>query len=119
MSEATAELPVLVLARDLLLGSRVTASAAAVGVSCRLVRDPAKLAEAAGERLIADLNLPGALEAATAWRAATQRPVVGFAAHVDPEVLRSARIAGLERVVTRGQLVQMLDQLMKGPIESK
>jgi hypothetical protein len=112
LSAPTAADPVLVLVKDLLLSSRVTASATAAGLTCRVVRDPTKLAAQPGNRLFADLNLPGAIEAATQWRAATGRPVIGFAAHVDPDILRAARQAGLDRVLTRGQIVQVLDALL-------
>jgi acetylornithine deacetylase/succinyl-diaminopimelate desuccinylase-like protein len=76
--------PVVALIRDLILGSRVSAAAAGLGVPLRTIRDPAKLAGAAGDRLIVDLNEPGAIEAAVAWRAAGEgRRAVGFVSHVD------------------------------------
>ena len=103
---------VLILARDLLLASRVTAAAAAVNVPCRVVRDPAQLAGLEGEKLIVDLNQPNTIEAAAAWRARTGRPVIGFVSHVDGDTVKAARAAGLDRVIARGQFVQILPELL-------
>ena len=49
--------------------------------------------------LVVDLDLPGSLEGATAWRAAhPEARVVGFAFHVEEELIAAARAAGIEVV---------------------
>jgi hypothetical protein len=108
-------LPVLAVVRDLMFVGRITAEARAAGATLTVVRDPAKLADAAPARLlIADLNLAGALDAAAAWRAATGGAIVGFVAHTDVETITRARAAGIDRVMARSQFVQVLPGLLAG-----
>lgn len=107
--------PYVALVRDLILGSRISAAAAGLGVPLRTIRDPAKLAGVAGDRLIVDLNEPGAIEAAAAWRAAgDSRRVTGFVSHVDAETVRRAREAGVDQVMARSRFVEVLPQLLTG-----
>ena len=106
-------LPVLALVRDLLFSSKVTATAKAVGLTVRVIRDPAKLAGEAGRRLLVDLSLPGALEAAAAWISAGGGEVVGFVSHVDTATAESARQAGLTRVLSRGSFTNQLEELVR------
>ena len=112
-------MPVILLIRDLMFMARVTGTAKELGVPVKVVRDPAKLAaEAApGEagqsgRLIVDLNLDGAIEAAAAWKAAGGGAVAGFVSHVDSDTIRRAREAGIDRVMPRSQFVQVLPDLL-------
>jgi hypothetical protein len=109
--------PVLLLIRDLMFMARVTGTAKELGVAVKVVRDPAKLAPEAeagvGGRLIVDLNLEGAIEAAAAWKTATAGSVTGFVSHVDSETIRRAREAGIDRVMPRSQFVQVLPDLLK------
>jgi hypothetical protein len=115
MADETPQPPtLLILCRDLLLGSRITAAAQSAGVSFRVVRDAAKLAGQAGRRLIVDLNQDGAVDAAAAWRSATGNEVIGFVSHVDGETISRARDAGLVHVLARSQFVAQLPQLMSG-----
>jgi hypothetical protein len=110
------------LIRDLMFSSRVLGAAKELGTAVKLVRDPAQLlagAEAApGARLIVDLNLEGAIDAAAAWKSATGGTVAGFVSHVDSETIRRARDAGIDRVMPRSQFVQVLPELL-GPPESR
>jgi hypothetical protein len=104
------------LVRDLMFVSRITSTARVQGVAVKVVRDPQQLAgEAApgAARLIVDLNLPGAIPAAAAWKAATSGEVVGFVSHVDAQTIQSAREAGLDRVMPRSQFVQVLPELLR------
>jgi hypothetical protein len=107
---------VLLLIRDLMFVSRVTGTAKELGVAVKVVRDPAKLAPEAqagqGGRLIVDLNLEGAVEAAAEWKAATGGSVAGFVSHVDTETIHRAREAGIDRVLPRSQFVQVLPELL-------
>ncbi|HEX8915555.1 MAG TPA: hypothetical protein VF796_24590 [Humisphaera sp.] len=107
--------PTLALVKDLILGSRVSAAAAALNVPLRTVRDPARLTGAPGDRLLVDLNLDGAIGAAAAWKAeAAGRTVVGFVSHVDTETINKARDAGVDRVLARSAFVERLPQLLSG-----
>jgi len=106
----------IILVRDLLLGSKVIAAAKAARVAHVVVRDPARLSNAGGHRLIVDLNLDGAIDAAADWLAArTGRSAVGFVAHVDTETVQRARERGIGRVVARGRFFQSLPELFAEP----
>jgi hypothetical protein len=106
--------PVLVLVRDLLFSSRIGAAARAAGVPVTMLRDPAALAGAAGGRLIVDLNLPGGLEAAVAWKCRSTGDVIGFVSHVDADTISRARSAGIDRVLPRSRFVEVLPGLLTG-----
>ena len=94
--------PVLALVRDLTFSSRITGAGKRLGVPVRVLRDSSLLTPAtAGRCVIADVDLPGATEAAAAWAGATGRPASGFAQHVHTEAIRAARAAGLSPVVMR------------------
>jgi len=106
--------PVLVLVKDLLFSSKITATARAAGVGTRLLRDPAQLGAEPSPRLIVDLNLPGAIAAAAHWRTATGGTVIGFVSHVDTETIAAARAAGIDRVMARSRFVEELPRLLTG-----
>jgi DNA-binding NarL/FixJ family response regulator len=106
----------LVLVRDLMFSSRITAAGKAEGVAMKLLRDPAALAGEGGDRLIVDLNLPGAIEAAAQWKQRTGGAVVGFVAHVDTETIQQAQVAGLDEVLPRSRFVAVLPQLLRAGI---
>src|SRR4051794_25000889 len=112
MSTPPAAPPVLALVRDLIFASRITATAASAGTCVQLVRDPAKLAGQAGARLIVDLNLDGAIDAAAAWRREVGGEVVGFVSHVDTATIDRARSVGIDRVLARSRFVELLPQLL-------
>ena len=105
--------PVLAVVRDLLLSSRIAATARAEGAQVKVVRDPDKLGDQPGRLLIADLNQPGVVEAASAWSRATGGEVVGFVAHVDAGTIARARAAGIGRILPRSQFVQILPSLFQ------
>ena len=113
MSESNVQ-PVLVLVRDLMFASKILGTAQAIGVSVKMVREPLKLAGEAGRRLIVDLNLEGAIEAAVAWKQARcGGEVVGFVSHVDGETIRKAREAGVDSVMARSEFVRSLEQVLR------
>ncbi len=105
----------LILCRDLLLGSKITAAAQSAGVSFKVIRDAGKLAGQVGRRLIVDLNQDGAIDAAAAWKSETgdAGDVVGFVSHVDAATIQRAREAGLDLVMARSSFVQQLPGLMR------
>ena len=106
--------PVLVLVRDLMFSSRITAAARAEGATVKIVRDAGKLSGEAGERLIVDLNQDGAIDAAVAWKACTGGNVVGFVSHVDADTIARARAAGIDRVMPRSRFVEELAEILRG-----
>lgn len=103
----------LLLCRDLMFVSKVTATARAKGVAVQVVRDVQKVPQQ-GSRLIVDLNEPGALEAAAAWKGTTGGRVIGFASHVDTATMARAKEAGLDEVMTRGRFTGELEGLLGG-----
>jgi hypothetical protein len=105
--------PVLLLCRDLLFTSKVTATARAIAIPLEVVRDPAQLPPA-GQRLIVDLNHPGALEAAAAWKTATSGHVTGFVSHVDTATIDQAKSAGFDQILPRSRFVQTLEDVLRG-----
>jgi hypothetical protein len=104
---------VLVLVRDLLFTSKITGEAKLQGISVKLIRDPQNLEGEAGDRLIVDLNQPGALEAAVQWKSSHPGTVIGFVSHVDRETIERARSGGIDQVLPRSQFVQRLAELIK------
>lgn len=95
-----------VLVRDLMFASKLRAAAKDTNLKATFVRDPAKLADAPAGRLVVDLALDGATEAAAAWKArhGGAAHVVGFVGHVDAERLAQARALGFDEVVTNGRM---------------
>ena len=114
-ASATPPLPLLVLVRDLLFSSRITATARAINVQIKHLRDDTKLTQELGRRLIVDLNQAGALDAAIAWKKQSGGEVIGFVAHVDTETIRRAREAGIDQVLPRSRFVTELESLLRRP----
>jgi predicted nucleic acid-binding protein len=108
------EQPVLVLVRDLMFSSRITAEARAQQVAVKVIRDPLRLSYEAGTRLIIDLNQDGAIEAAMAWKKQHGGAVVGFVSHVDTETIAKAQESGIDQIVSRGQLAATLGEILRG-----
>lgn len=112
-ADGVAEPAVVVLVRDLVMQSRVTGAARRLSVPVRVIRDPAGLsAEVEGRLAIVDLDEPGAMSAALAW--AKGRPVAGFVQHVNTEVIREAKAAGVWPILPRSRLEAALPELLKG-----
>ncbi len=110
MSESV---PILIVVRDLLFQSRITAEAKAAGVPYEIVRDPKLLGQKAGTFVIADLNQDGVIAAVQAWIVATGGRAVGFVSHVDAEKIAEARAAGIQSVLPRSAFVAQLPQLLR------
>jgi hypothetical protein len=104
---------ILVLVRDLMFASKITATAQSMQVPVKLIREPEKLASEPGERLIVDLNQPGAMEAASSWKSDAARSVIGFVSHVDRETIDRARSLGIDQILPRSQFVARLTELLK------
>ncbi len=107
--------PTVLLCRDLMFVSKVTATARAAGAAVKVLRDPAQLAGSPARRLLVDLAQEGALDAAAAWKAASpESEVIGFVSHVDGETIARAQRSGIDRVMTRGAFSAGLEGLL-GP----
>lgn len=104
--------PVLILVRDLLFSSKISATARAAGIETRLLRDPARLESELGWRLLVDLNLEGAIPAAAKWRQTTGGTVIGFVSHVDTETITAARAAGIDQVLARSRFFETLPEIV-------
>jgi DNA-binding NarL/FixJ family response regulator len=111
-------MPVLVAVRDLVFRSKIHAAADRLGVDVRLAPRGTPLADAARElgegTLIADLGEAGVLEQIRLAKAASRVRVVGFLGHLEADLARAASEAGVDEVLSRGQFVQRLDDLLRG-----
>ncbi len=113
-------MPVLVAVRDLVFRSKIHAAAERLGVAVRFAPRGTPLSEAARSieqgTVLADLGEPGVLEEVRAAKRAGggRVRVVGFLGHLQADLARDAAEAGVDEVLTRGQLVQRLDELLLG-----
>lgn len=103
---------ILILCRDLFFTSKITATAKAHALDYQVVRDPAQLGTTAGQILVVDLGLAGALPAAAGWKAAVGGRVIAFASHVETALIHEARQAGLDQVLPRSAFTAQLDALL-------
>ncbi len=112
---------ILVAVRDLLFRSKIDAAAQRLGVAIRVASRATPLSQAMRElgpgTVLADLGEPGVLDEVRAAKAAgAPVRVVGFLGHLQAELARAAEAAGVDEVLTRGQLVQRLDEVLaSGP----
>ena len=111
---------VVALVADLFFGARIRETAKQLGVACELVRDPTLLVErAVGARLIiADMSLRAgdpiaAVRALKADPRTSAIPLVGYLFDAQDELIRSAREAGCDKVLSRGGLTQKLPELIR------
>jgi predicted nucleic acid-binding protein len=95
-----------------MFSSRIGATARAMDVSVKLLRDPAALAGAEGRLLIVDLNQAGALDAAVGWKRQSSGEVVGFVSHVDAETIARAKAEGIDRILARSRFIKVLPELL-------
>jgi len=110
---------VVLLARDLMIASRVEVAAAHAGVPILRVGDPADLPPALDVRLLlvdwGDRG-PDWGDRITAWRAGApalaQPRVVVFGPHVDLEAHAAARASGLGPMWARSKLMTDLQALL-------
>jgi DNA-binding NarL/FixJ family response regulator len=78
-----------------------------------MLREPAALKDRPGDRLIIDLNQPGTLDAAIAWKSADpNRQVIGFVSHVDAQTIAQAKSAGIDSILARSQFVASLESIL-------
>ncbi|HVT89706.1 MAG TPA: hypothetical protein VHD56_12695 [Tepidisphaeraceae bacterium] len=105
--------PILVLCRDLLFSSKITATAQSLGVPVKVLRDPIKLEEKmTSRRLLVDLNQDGFLDAAAHWRTKTGGHVTGFVGHTDASTIAKAQTLEIDSILTRGGFVANLNDIL-------
>lgn len=92
---------------DLMDRSRVAAATAHADVT--FVRSPADLVEVGAEVVLVDLARPGVL--AALGELGTVR-TIGFASHVDRELIEAARAAGCGEVLPRSRFFSSLAELL-------
>lgn len=104
---------------DLIFSTKITSTAAAVGAQVKVVRSIEKLDErlALGvDRLaIIDLNADGfdVGDVIRRVKAVSDPPrIIGFASHVQTDVIQAARAAGAEEVMARSAFVNKLPALL-------
>lgn len=105
--------PVLALVRDLIFSSKITASARALGVEVKVIRDPEKLNQEKGAKLLVDLAEPHAIASAMTWKQLHGGRVIGFASHVDTNTIFKAQEAGFDQVLSKGGFTANLENLLK------
>jgi len=108
---------VVVAVRDLVFRSKIHA-AAGHGVEVRLAPRGTPLAEAVrdapGATLLVDLGEAGVVEQIGEAKRVAGVRVVGFLGHLETERMAEATAAGADEVLTRGQLVARLPELLRG-----
>src|SRR5687768_909616 len=120
MSPPPAAQPVLLLSRDLLIGSQVLGAARGLGIDARQVNGPAELAamETRPRLVLIDLSLPGlaVAEVVAGLRELDAPPrIVAFGPHVHAGLLSAAREAGCDEVLTRGQFTAQIASVLGSP----
>ncbi len=110
-------MPILVAVRDLLFRSRIQAAAERLAAQVRFAPRGVPLAEAArelggGGMILADLSEPGVLEQVREVKRSPGFRVIGFLGHLEVDLARAASDAGVDEVLSRGQLVQRLDGIL-------
>lgn len=115
---------ILYLASDLLWATRIKATARALGIEARPVRDPAMLEARLGDSpvrgLILDLEAGEAalamlahLRGSQASQATQAIRIVAFGPHVDAAGLEAARAAGADLVLPRGAFDRRLEEILR------
>jgi hypothetical protein len=82
---------------------------AAAGVDVTFVATPAALVGADADLVVVDLGRPGVLDVL----ASLHLPVIGFASHVDRDLMASARAAGCSQVLARSAFFSRVAQLLR------
>lgn len=120
MTSEVAVKPAVLVATDLIFGSRVAQAAKALGVPLRTARDANALAAVLAGRPVAlvmvDMSLDLGTATAAIRRARSQDPppaVVAFYAHVQNELREAAIDAGATQVMSRSAFVEKVDEVLR------
>jgi DNA-binding NarL/FixJ family response regulator len=108
---------IVVAVRDLVFRSKIHAAAERLGVQVRFAPRGTPLAEAVreapGATVLADLGEPGLVEQVPDAKRAAPVTVVGYLGHLQEDLMARAAAAGVDEVLTRGQFVARLDDLLR------
>ncbi len=109
---------VILAVRDLVFRSKILAAAERLSADVRIAPRGTPLEQAARElgpgTLVVDLGEPGVIGQVAAAKGAGASRVVGFLGHLQVELMEAARRAGVDEVLTRGQFVNRLDDVLRG-----
>jgi DNA-binding response OmpR family regulator len=110
---------ILLLTGDLACSSQVAAAGTRAGINVEVAMSPARLLERAAETaprmVILDLNMPGleCREIVPQLKGLAIPPtIIAFGPHVHEARLATARAAGCDQVLARGQFYATLDKLL-------
>ncbi len=107
----------VIAVRDLMFRSKIHAAAERLGVAIQLAPRGTPLVEAVQgvDRpvVLADLGEAGLLDQVRAAKAAGPVRVIGFLGHLQEGLMAEASAAGVDEVLTRGQFVSRLDELLR------
>lgn len=110
-------MPLLVAVRDLLFRSRIQAAGERLGIPLRFVPRTTSLSEAAREAgaaaVLADLSEPGILDEVRLAKGAGGPRVIGFLGHLQTDLAAAAREAGVDEVLSRGEVARRLDEILR------
>jgi len=119
MTETKEQVVVVAWVADLVFGSRISATAAAMGVGVELVRSLDEFQQAVQRACpklaIVDLTVAdsaGGSEWASLRSVASDSVLVGFVPHVDTERADSAKLAGFDEVLPRSRFAASLPELL-------
>jgi hypothetical protein len=111
-------MPVILAVRDLVFRSKILAAAERLGADVRIAPRGTPLDQAAREHgpgtLVVDLGEAGVVDQVAAAKGAGASRVVGFLGHLQSDLMEATRRAGVDEVLTRGQFVQRLDDILRG-----
>jgi DNA-binding NarL/FixJ family response regulator len=109
--------PILVAVKDLLFRSKIELAAKSAGVAIAFAPRGRRLSDVAAESrpglLIADLAEPGALDELAAIREALPGAhLIGYAGHLEGDLLARAQAIGVDEILSKGQLSATLGQIL-------
>jgi CheY-like chemotaxis protein len=112
------QMPIVALVSDLIFGSKISATAGALGLDVEIVRtaDAAIPKWPAASALIIDLNadlVDGAALIRTLRAARPDGRIIAFCAHVQTELMAAARAAGADEVLPRSKFNAKLADLLQ------
>jgi hypothetical protein len=108
---------VILAVRDLVFRSKIFAAAGRLGVEVRFAPRGTPLGEAVRAlgpgTVLADLGEPGVVDQIGEAKRGGATRVVGFLGHLRQDLVQAADAAGVDEVLTRGQFVQRLDEILR------
>lgn len=114
-SESTS---IIALVEDLIFGSKIAGTAAALNIPVRVLRTPAAIGAAAegAATLLLDMNVEPTTTLDLIRRVKSARPdvtIVAFASHVQTDLIRRTREAGADRVLSRSKFSEELPEILR------